>query len=78
VRKVSISNIILALILGVMVGSVTGSIIDKLFSINTFSSFLLKKAIVLDFYTIKLELQLSPGSLIGLVVTAYLIFKKGY
>lgn len=72
-----IGNLFLVLILGVFIGAVSGIILDNIFKINFFSMFLFDEPFVLELYIIKVGIQLTPASLIGLVVTGYLALKKG-
>ena len=75
--KEKIGNLIILLILGLFIGAVSGVIIDKLLGKEFLSVYLLKQAITLELYIIKVEIQLTPASIIGLVVTAYFSLKKG-
>ena len=72
-----IGNLILVLVLGLFIGAVSGVIIDKLTGRELLSVYLLKKPVILELYLIKVEIQLTPASLVGLVVTAYFSLKKG-
>ncbi|EKS10299.1 hypothetical protein LEP1GSC171_3082 [Leptospira santarosai str. HAI1380] len=55
----------------------TGVILDRLTGVSFFSSYLLQEAIQIELYVIKIELQFTPASLIGLVATLYFVLKKG-
>lgn len=72
-----IGKLLVVLVLGLFIGAVSGAIIDKLTGKEFLSVYLLKEAIVLELYIIKVEIQLTPASIIGLVVTAYFALKKG-
>ena len=63
--------------LGLLIGAVLGVLLDKLFGSQVFSLPLLKDAFLLEFYIIKIEIQLTPASLFGFVVSGYLVIKKG-
>ncbi|MCE9500494.1 MAG: hypothetical protein K8R21_08360 [Leptospira sp.] len=76
-NKVSISNLIIALILGLFIGAVAGVLLDKILGTNLFSLFLFKEPVILELYIIKVEIQLTPASLVGSVVIGYLVLKKG-
>ncbi|MCC6274760.1 MAG: hypothetical protein IT569_02790 [Leptospiraceae bacterium] len=76
-NKVSIGNLIIALVLGLFIGAVAGAILDKVLGTVIFSMNLFKDPVLLELYIIKVEVQLTPASLIGLVVTGYLVLKKG-
>ncbi|MDX1961367.1 MAG: hypothetical protein SFU98_22550 [Leptospiraceae bacterium] len=75
--KNSIGNLLLVTFLGLLIGAVAGSILDSLLSMNFFGKELLKEAASFQFYIIKIEMQLTPASLIGSVVFAYLVIKRG-
>ncbi|MCB1143432.1 MAG: hypothetical protein H7A24_16365 [Leptospiraceae bacterium] len=72
-----LSFLLLASLVGLFIGAVAGSILDTVFHIHFFSKDLLTESLKLDFYIIKIEMQLTPASLLGLVVTGYLVIKKG-
>lgn len=75
--KVSIGNLLIALILGLFIGAVAGVLVDRILSIHMLSKYLLKEAIQFELYIIKIEIQLTPAALVGMVVTGYLVIKKG-
>lgn len=78
--KLSILNRIWVFFLGLLIGSVLGSLLDKLLEVQIFSYSLFKKPITLDLYILNIiqgEIRLTPASLVGLVVTVYLVYKKG-
>jgi hypothetical protein len=60
-----------------MIGAVAGSIIDSIFAIDFFGKFLLKEALSFKFYIIKIEMQLTPASLLGSVAFVYFVIKRG-
>jgi hypothetical protein len=75
--NISVSKFLLAICLGLLIGAVSGVLIDKIFGVHLLGSNLLKEALILEFYMIKIEIQITPASLIGLVVSGYLVIKKG-
>ncbi len=75
--KVSIGNFIIALVLGLFIGAVAGVLVDKILNLHLLSKFILKEAISFELYIIKIEIQLTPAALVGMVVTGYLVIKKG-
>ncbi|ASV11125.1 MULTISPECIES: hypothetical protein [Leptospira] len=76
-NRAEIGKIALILLLGFFAGAVTGVILDRLTGVSFFSSYLLQEAIQIELYVIKIELQFTPASLIGLVATLYFVLKKG-
>lgn len=76
-NKGRIGNLFLVLILGLFVGAVAGIILDGMFGIDFFARELFDKPFMLELYIIKVEMQLTPASIVGLVVSAYLALKKG-
>ena len=76
-NKSQIGNTILVLALGLLAGAVAGNILDRFLGTSFLSNFLFENPFVLELYIIKVEIQLTPASLIGLVVTAYFALKKG-
>jgi hypothetical protein len=75
--NISVSKFLLAIGLGLLIGAVSGVLIDKIFGLHMLGANLLKEALILEFYIIKIEIQITPASLIGLVVSGYLVIKKG-
>jgi predicted membrane chloride channel (bestrophin family) len=75
--NIPISKFLLAIGLGLFIGAVSGVLLDKLFGLHLLGANLLKEALLLEFYIIKIEIQITPASLIGLVVSGYLVIKKG-
>ena len=63
--------------LGLLIGAVSGVLLDRLIGTSLFSIPLLKNALLIEFYIIKIEIQITPASLIGFVVSGYLVIKKG-
>jgi uncharacterized transporter YbjL len=76
-NKGQIGSLFLVLILGLFVGAVAGKILDHVFSTEFLSVFLFDKPFELELYIIKVGIQLTPASIIGLVVSGYLALKKG-
>ncbi|WCL48737.1 hypothetical protein O4O04_15715 [Leptospira sp. GIMC2001] len=76
-NKGQIGNIFLVLILGLFVGAISGILLDRIFGIQFFSVFLFAEPFVLELYIIKVGIQLTPASIIGLVVSGYLVLKRG-
>lgn len=77
-KREQISDLLISLILGLLVGAVLGVISDRLIGEQIFSRHLLKKPIIFEIYIMKLEIQLSPGALAGLLVVSYLALKKRF
>lgn len=75
--NIKLGKLLLSCFLGLLAGAVFGVILDKILSTQFFSKELLKEAFRLEFYIIKIEMQLTPASLFGLVVSGYLGIKKG-
>lgn len=78
-KKLSVSFAVLVLLLGLLGGAVAGSLLSRVFGLH----FLVRELLpgdgiqVRDFYILKnLELQLTPGALIGLVAAIWLLYKK--
>lgn len=76
-NKGRLGNILLVLVLGLFVGAVSGVIIDRLFQVDFFSKGLFSEPFQLELYIIQVGIQLTPASIIGLVVSGYLALKKG-
>jgi hypothetical protein len=76
-NKGRIGNLFLILILGLFVGAVAGVILDRLIQVEFFAKELLDKPFTLELYIIQVGIQLTPASIIGLVVSGYLALKKG-
>ncbi|TGK10059.1 hypothetical protein EHO61_12035 [Leptospira fluminis] len=70
-------KIALAIVLGSLVGAVLGVLIDRLLGIHFLSVYLLQEAVRLELYVIKVEVQVTPASLLGLVATLFFVLKKG-
>ena len=75
--NISVSKFLLAIGLGLLIGAVSGVLLDKIFGVHLFGANLLKEALFIEFYIIKIEIQITPASLVGLVVSGYLVIKKG-
>jgi hypothetical protein len=76
-NKSQAGNLLLVLFLGLLAGAVAGVVVDRLLGSVLLSKFLLKEPLSLELYIIKVEIQLTPASLIGFVVSGYLALKKG-
>ena len=63
--------------LGLLMGAVVGSALDKILSMTLLNKHLLSDPISFEFYIIQVGIQLTPASLIGLVVVLFLVLKKG-
>ncbi len=63
--------------MGLLIGAVFGVLLDRLLGSSLFSLPLLKDAFLIEFYIIKIEIQITPASLLGFVVSGYLVIKKG-
>ena len=76
--KRSISFVIVVLILGLFIGAVAGSLISRVFGLAFLDHALIGPFTVAnDFYVIKnLELQLTPASLLGLVIAGWLVYRS--
>lgn len=78
--RTSISFVILILILGMLIGSVGGSLIQQVFGYEFLNRALPERPLVLieNFYLVhRLELVLTPGALLGLVISGIYLYKKG-
>jgi len=73
----SIGKFFLSCFLGLLIGAVLGVLLDRMMGASILSFNLLKSPIHLEFYIILVEIQITPASLIGLVVSGYLVLKKG-
>lgn len=76
-NKTQMGNLLLVLFLGLMAGAVAGVVLDRLFGTNTLSKFLFESPVSFELYIIKVEFQLTPASIVGLVASGYLALKKG-
>ncbi|EPG67359.1 hypothetical protein EHQ27_02065 [Leptospira wolffii] len=70
-------KIVLAVFLGYLVGAAVGFLIDRPLGGPFFSAYLLQEPLRLELYLIKVEVQVTPASLIGLVATLFFVLKKG-
>lgn len=79
--KYSISFVILVLLLGLLIGSVMGSLLEQIFGLALLNYPLFGAeplSLIEDFYFIKrLDIQLTPGGLLGLAITAAVLYRKG-
>lgn len=78
--KFSISFVILALILGLFIGAVTGSLIHQVFGLTMLNTPMFGQSFTVaeNFYILKrLEVELSPAAVIGFIITALILYKKG-
>ncbi len=79
--KYSISFVLLVLFLGLMIGTVAGSLLEQIFGLGFLNLPLFGDeplTLIKDFYFItKLEIQLTPGGLLGFAVAAYVLYRKG-
>ncbi|MEI1280293.1 MULTISPECIES: hypothetical protein [Leptospira] len=71
------AKIALAILLGTLAGAVVGVIIDNVFGVHILSVYLLQEPVRLELYVIKVEAQVTPASLLGLVATLFFVLKKG-
>ncbi|MCR1794784.1 MULTISPECIES: hypothetical protein [Leptospira] len=71
------AKIALAIFLGTLAGAVVGVIIDNVFGVHILSVYLLQEPVRLELYVIKVEAQVTPASLLGLVATLFFVLKKG-
>ncbi|MCW7468290.1 hypothetical protein [Leptospira kanakyensis] len=76
-NKTQIGNLLLVLFWGLMAGAVAGVVLDRLLGTTYLSRFLFESPVSLELYIIKVEFQLTPASIVGLVVSGYLALKKG-
>ncbi|BDA77853.1 hypothetical protein LPTSP3_g07830 [Leptospira kobayashii] len=76
-NKAQAGNLLLVLFLGLMAGAVAGVVIDRLLGTVFLSKFLFESPVNFELYIVKVEIQLTPASLIGLVASGYLALKKG-
>jgi len=76
-NKGRFGGLVLVLILGLFAGAVAGVILDRILQIDFFSRGIFESPFQLELYIIQVGIQLTPASIIGLVVSAYLALKKG-
>lgn len=76
-NKTQMGNLLLVLFLGLMAGAVAGVVLDRLLGTTYLSRFLFESPVSFELYIIKVEFQLTPASIIGLVASGYLALKKG-
>ncbi|EQA36490.1 hypothetical protein LEP1GSC047_2831 [Leptospira inadai serovar Lyme str. 10] len=70
-------KIAIAIVLGSLAGAVVGVLLDRLLGVHFLSVYLLQEAVRLELYVIKVEVQVTPASLLGLVATLFFVLKKG-
>lgn len=79
--KYSISFVLFALFLGLMIGTVAGSLLEQIFGLGFLNWPVFGDGpltLIKDFYFITtLEIQLTPGGLIGFGISAYVLYRKG-
>lgn len=79
--RYSISFVLLVLFLGLMIGTVAGSLLEQIFGLGVLNYALFPNGpltLIEDFYFItKLEIQLTPGGLLGSGIAAYVLYRKG-
>ncbi len=78
--KYSISFVLIILIFGLFTGAVFGSLLEQVFGIGFLNIEIFSSPVKIaeNFYILKnLELQLTPASLLGLVVAGWFLYKRG-
>jgi uncharacterized membrane-anchored protein len=79
--KYSISFVLLVLFMGLLIGTVAGSLLQQIFGLDFLNRALFGDGpltLIEDFYFItKLEIQLTPGGLVGFATAAYVLYRKG-
>ena len=78
--KISISFVILALTLGLWIGGVAGSLLHRVFGLEILDVSLFGDSLNLisNFYLItRLEVRITPAAVLGFIITAILLYKKG-
>lgn len=76
--KYPIGFVLLVLFLGLFIGTVMGSLLQQVFGFTWLNVSLVKEgyAIVEDFYFLqRLEIQITPGSIIGFLVAAWYLYR---
>ena len=76
----SISFVIVVLFLGLLIGTVSGSLLEQVFGLNVLNQSLLETSdgLINDFYLInRLDIRFTPAGLMGLLLTIWLLYKKG-
>jgi predicted membrane chloride channel (bestrophin family) len=79
-EKYSISFTVLVLVLGLLIGSVAGSLIEQVFGFPYVNMAIPERGIRLvnQFYLIEnLTLKLTPASIVGFMLTIWLVYRKG-
>jgi hypothetical protein len=78
--KYSIGFVVLVLVFGMFLGAALGSLLQQVFGFGWLNQDLFSSPVemVRDFYIIeRLEVQLTPGSLLGLIAAGWILYKKG-
>jgi len=78
--KYSFTFVLFVLILGLFIGAVFGSLVHQVFGLEFLNRPIFSNPLKIaeDFYIIKkLELQLTPASILGLVVAGWFLYKRG-
>lgn len=76
--KYPISFILIVLILGFFIGAVSGSLLGQIFGLEIFNRALLGQSLVIieDFYVLqKVAIQLTPGAILGFIISAWLLYR---
>jgi hypothetical protein len=79
IDKMPVSFVILAVFIGIMIGSVAGSLLSQIFGFDFLDRSLFAESITIihDFYFLqKVSIRLSAGSLLGFFITLILIYRK--
>lgn len=78
--KLSISFIVVALVLGSMIGAVAGSLLAQVFGLDILNSSIMGEysPVLEDFYIVEsLQIRVTPAALLGFIITVALLYKKG-
>jgi hypothetical protein len=79
-EKMSISFVFVTLILGLFLGTVMGSLLSQVFGMDFLNRSIFGQSITMaeNFYVFKrLDITITPASLIGLILTIVFLYKKG-
>ena len=66
--------------MGLLIGTVSGSILEQVFGLGVLNQPLMDTSygLIEDFYLInRLDIRLTPAGLLGLIATVWLLYKKG-
>lgn len=77
--KYSISFVLAVLVLGLLIGAVAGSLMERIFGLGFLNLGLFTDPVTVieDFYVVtKLEIQLTSGGLLGFVIAAYMLYRN--